>query len=97
GSTNVVEKAQLALRALESRDDRLLIIDNAEDETSVQSWIPKAGHCRTLITSRFAGWSAAVKPIQLHVLEPQPARTLLVFRAGRDEFVRLPAREQAAC
>jgi hypothetical protein len=97
GSTNVVEKAQLALRALESRDDRMLVLDNAEDETSVQSWIPRTGHCRTLITSRFAGWSAVIRTIHLYVLEPEPAHTLLATRAGRESFAALSAAEQAEC
>jgi tetratricopeptide (TPR) repeat protein len=96
-STNVVEKAQLALRTLESRDERLLVLDNAEDEASVQAWIPKTGHCRTLITSRFAGWSAAIKTIHLYVLEPEPAHTLLATRAGRESFAALTAAEQAEC
>src|SRR5439155_16276599 len=45
----------------------------------------------------FAGWSAAIKSIHLYVLEPEPARTLLVSRAGPDEFASLPAQEQTAC
>ncbi len=96
-STNVPEKARLALQQLQSRTERLLILDNAEDETSVQAWLPRTGHCRTLVTSRFAGWSAAVKAIPLDVLEPEQAWTLLATRAGRAEFGRLPAREQTAC
>ena len=96
-STNVVEKAQLALHTLESRDERLLVLDNAEDEASVQAWIPKTGHCRTLITSRFAAWSAAIKTIHLYVLEPEPARTLLATRGGRESFAALAAAEQAEC
>ncbi len=95
--TNVVQKAQLALRELQTRTDRLLILDNAEDEASIQAWIPKTGHCRTLITSRFAGWSAAVKSFHLYVLEPEPARTLLTTRAGRGDFAQLIPAEQTTC
>lgn len=96
-STNVVEKAQLALRALETRDDRLLVLDNADDEASIQSWIPQTGHCRTLITSRFANWSAAIKTIHLYVLEPGPARALLATRSGRESFADFSAAEQGDC
>ncbi len=77
------DKAARALFELNSQDTRLLIIDNAEDEQSVMAWIPKAGGCHTLITSRFAAWSAAVKSLYLYVLEPEPARELLLSRAGR--------------
>ena len=49
-STNVPEKARLALRELQNRTERLLILDNAEDEAGLQAWLPKTGHCRTLIT-----------------------------------------------
>ena len=95
--TEVPAKAQLALHTLESRDDRMLVMDNAEDETSIQHWIPKSGHCRTLITSRFAGWSAAVKTFHLYVLEPDPAHKLLATRAGHDSFDALSEAEQTAC
>lgn len=96
-STNVPEKAQLALRSLQTRDDRLLVLDNAEDENTVQAWIPRTGHCRTLITSRFAGWSAAIKTIHLYVLEPEPAQTLLATRAGHESFASLAEAEQTEC
>jgi tetratricopeptide (TPR) repeat protein len=96
-STNVPEKARFALRELQGRADRLLVLDNAEDETSLQAWISKTGHCRTLITSRFTGWSAAVRSIHLYVLEPGPSRLLLVTRAGRDDFAALTAAERTAC
>ncbi len=95
--TNVVQKARLALRELQTRSDRLLILDNAEDEASIQAWIPKTGHCRTLITSRFAGWSAVVKSFHLYVLDPEPARTLLATRADRGDFAQLTPAEQTAC
>ena len=96
-STNVVEKAQRALHALQSRDERLLIIDNAQDEASIQSWIPKTGHCKTLITSRFSAWSAGVPSYSINVLEPDPAHTLLATRAGRRSFGSLSTDEQAEC
>lgn len=72
------------------------MIDNAEDEKSIQAWIPKTGSCRTLITSRFAGWSAAIKSIHLYVLDPEPARALLVTRAGLADFASLSSAEQSA-
>jgi tetratricopeptide (TPR) repeat protein len=62
---------------------RLLIIDNAEDEESVAPWIPTTGNCHTIVTSRFAHWSPGIETCPIWVLEPGPARTLLLRRAGR--------------
>ena len=63
--------------------ERLLILDNAEDEQSVLPWIPKTGNCHVLITSRFAGWSKGIETYPVWVLEPEPARRLLLERSGR--------------
>ena len=89
-------KARRALEALNSLDRRLLILDNAENEESAQAWIPKTGSCHTLITSRYAGWSAAIQTIYLHVLEKEPARELLLRRSGR-ESEALSADGSRAC
>ncbi len=77
------EKAETALRELSGPTERLLVIDNAEDEKSASAWIPKSGGCHTLITSRFTDWSAAVKSIPVYVLEPEPAREFLLKRTAR--------------
>ena len=93
----VPEKAQSALHALEDQTQRLLILDNAEDEESILAWVPKAGGCHTLITSRFSGWSAAVKTLHLFVLEKEPAVTLLQRRSGHPaEGTELAACEDLA-
>jgi hypothetical protein len=70
---------------LNGRSSRLLILDNAGDEESVQRWIPASGGCRTIVTSRFAGWSAAVRTVAVGVLAPTPARELLLRRSGLEE------------
>jgi hypothetical protein len=62
---------------------RLLILDNAEDEASVAAWTPKTGNCHTIITSRFAHWSPGIETCPVWVLEPGPARELLLRRSGR--------------
>lgn len=82
---------------MQGRTNRLLILDNAEDETSIQACLPKTGNCRTLLTSRFASWSAALESVQLSVLEPEPTRALLVARARKANFTQLAPAEQAAC
>ena len=63
--------------------ERLLILDNAEDERSVLPWIPETGNCHVLITSRFAGWSKGIETYSVWVLAPEPARRLLLERSGR--------------
>lgn len=77
------EKASKALQELSGPVPRLLILDNAEDEKTVQDWIPKTGGCHTLLTSRFAGWSAAIKSMHLYLLDHGPAMQLLERRVGR--------------
>jgi hypothetical protein len=80
-------KAKLVLAELSAGAERLLLLDNVEDEESVRPWLvrdPTSG-CRTLITSRFADWPAAagIRAIQLDVLESEPARQFLLARTGR--------------
>ena len=94
---DVPAKAKIAYQQLLGREDRLLVYDNAEDEVSLQTWIPKSGHCRTLITSRFSAWSAGIKTIQLYVLDAEPAWALLAGRAGRRTLELLNVNEQASC
>jgi tetratricopeptide (TPR) repeat protein len=81
------DKAQLVLAELCGSAERLLILDNVEDAESVRPWLPRdpTTGCRTLITSRFAGWPEAegIRAIQLDVLEPEPAREFLMVRTGR--------------
>ncbi len=65
------------------RPQRLLIIDNAENEEVIRDWIPTTGTCHVIITSRFRGWSPAIGVHTLAPLEPAPARNMLVCRSGR--------------
>jgi tetratricopeptide (TPR) repeat protein len=81
-SPNIGRDAQRALQELNGRTPHLLIVDNAPDERSVQYWLPTAGSCHTIVTSRFAEWSPAVSSIPLNVLPPSPARALLLLRSG---------------
>ena len=80
-SKAVNDDAHAALRELNGRTPRLLIIDNAAHEESIQQWLPTAGACKTIVTSRFAGWSAAVQAIGIDVLGREPARELLMRRS----------------
>ncbi|MFZ1963007.1 MAG: tetratricopeptide repeat protein [Roseiarcus sp.] len=89
------EKAKAALREFEGSMERLLVLDNVEDEVSCRAWIPRSGACRTLITSRFADWpqAAGVRTIHLYVLESEAARQFLLARAARQAV----GDELAAC
>ena len=78
-----------------TRSIRLLVLDNALDEQAVLSWIPRAGRCHTVITSRFKGWSNPTEVCNVWVLEAGPARRLLLSRAGR-ELDALSSDEHAA-
>ncbi len=84
-SDNAVEDAGRASHELASQTRRLLILDNAESEHLVQPWIPKSGGCRTVITSRFVGWSATVAEVRVDVLDADAARRLLLSRSGLSE------------
>ena len=79
---DVDANARRALDELTRGPRRLLIVDNAHDEESIQDWLPKTGKCRTIITSRFTAWSAEVQTMHVHVLEPGPAQDLLIRRSG---------------
>jgi tetratricopeptide (TPR) repeat protein len=70
----------------------LLILDNAEDEASILAWLPESGDCHVLITSRFTDWSAGIQQHPVWVLDPAPARDLLLKSSGRSG----PAEEAAA-
>ena len=88
--------ARRALAELEAGPRRLLIIDNAADEAAVQEWLPRHGKCHTIITSRFTAWSAEVQSVYIHVLEPGPARELLLRRGGRDDPENRDAADRVA-
>lgn len=91
--------ASRALRELEGPVERLLILDDVEQEESIQPWIPKTGGCHTIITSRFAAWSPVIKHEPLYLLDPEPSQELLIRRSGlpdtpanREEASRLAER-----
>ena len=86
-------KAARILNVLREPDERLLVLDNAEDEESVADWIPHDGGCRTLITSRFTAFSPAIPTIAIDVLDADAARVLLVSRSG----IPAEGKERAAC
>ncbi|MFH1198523.1 MAG: toll/interleukin-1 receptor domain-containing protein [bacterium] len=87
------DKANRVLQEFNSQEKRLLILDNAEDEETAIKWIPKSGSCHTIITSRFASWSAGVKTFPIWVLDKEPSIQFLLQRSDR----RAEGKELEAC
>ena len=79
------EKAKAALRELSSLQERLLILDNVEDEESCVYWIPKTGACHTLITSRYAFFSPSIHTIALCLLSEDASVDFLRSRVNQNE------------
>ena len=65
----------------------LMILDNADTEEmacEVEGLLPSLANGAVVITSRYTRWSAAVRPQELGLLDPQQARQFLLERtAGR--------------
>jgi len=63
---------------------RLLIFDNCEDEALVETWRPKTGGCRVLVTSRRLDWSPhlGVNALPLDVLARGESLDLLCKHRG---------------
>ncbi|NUN08627.1 MAG: toll/interleukin-1 receptor domain-containing protein [Ignavibacteriaceae bacterium] len=76
------DKASRILQEFNSQEKRLLILDNADDEETAVKWIPKSGGCHTILTSRFAGWSASVKTFPIWLLDKEPTLQFLQQRSG---------------
>ncbi|MSV28373.1 MAG: tetratricopeptide repeat protein, partial [Bryobacterales bacterium] len=65
------------------RPETLLILDNAQDERSVEDWVPRRENCHTLITSRFAAWSSTVQQLSVDGLDPDASQKLLLSRLDK--------------
>src|ERR1019366_7421233 len=63
------------------------------DQDSLTPWLPNTGKCHTLITSRFTAWTGAIEKCEVWVLEPGPARELLLKSSG---VAAAPAENQEA-
>lgn len=87
------EKAELALRELNSFTVRLLIIDNVEDEKSIRNWVPTTGSCFVLITSRYSNWPVSFINVPVDVLSQPDAERLLQIHTRRE----LAGEELVAC
>ncbi len=67
----------------------LLIFDNVDDTSILRHWGPPAdagGAIQVLMTTRVAGWSAAVKRVEVEELPLQDAAMFLVRDSGRPDL-----------
>lgn len=83
---SVRERVQAVMSEWENDLPRLLVFDNCEEEEQLEQWLPPAGGCRVLVTSRRASWdpSLGVTDLKLGVLERGESVALL--RAYRPDL-----------
>ena len=80
------ERVKLVLGAWQSAVPRLLVFDNCEEESLVETWRPTSGGCRVLVTSRRSHWSPTlgVTPLALDLL--RRADSIELLRRYRPEL-----------
>ena len=54
---SIEERVQRVQRAWQGAVPRLLVFDNCEEEALLETWRPRSGGCRVLVTSRRSHWS----------------------------------------
>jgi tetratricopeptide (TPR) repeat protein/transcriptional regulator with XRE-family HTH domain len=59
------ERVQRVMDAWQSAMPRLLVFDNCEEETLLDTWRPTSGGCRVLVTSRRSHWSPTLGVIDV--------------------------------
>ncbi|HEU5097396.1 MAG TPA: tetratricopeptide repeat protein, partial [Roseiflexaceae bacterium] len=82
GDHNVLplaEQVQLVLAEWRKPIPRLLIFDNCETPELLERWLPRAGGCRLVLTSRRGDWEAAlgIQTLALDVLRRAESQALL--------------------
>ena len=71
-----LDQARAVLEALRRRDRWLLIFDDAKDPADIRPWLP-GGDGHVLVTSRNPVWGAICQKVEIHVMTPPEATTLL--------------------
>ncbi|MBF0325131.1 MAG: tetratricopeptide repeat protein [Alphaproteobacteria bacterium] len=71
------EQVRLVTNFWQDGRPRLLVFDNCEDPDIYRRWLPKAGKCRVLLTSRRTDWDSGVAPIKLNTLPRHESIRLL--------------------
>ena len=75
----LTDKVGRVQKAWQEPVPRLLIFDNCEDENDLTNWLPQAGGCRVLLTSRRGHWSRElhITAVSLPLFREQESVTLL--------------------
>jgi len=75
------ERVKLVMGAWQSAVPRLLVFDNCEEESLLETWRPTSGGCRVLVTSRRSRWSPTLGVTALPLgLPPRPDSIELLRR-----------------
>jgi tetratricopeptide (TPR) repeat protein/transcriptional regulator with XRE-family HTH domain len=75
------ERVKLVMSAWQSAWPRLLVFDNCEEESLLETWRPTSGGCRVLVTSRRSHWSPTLGVTVLPLdLLPRPDSIELLRR-----------------
>jgi tetratricopeptide (TPR) repeat protein len=79
------DRVKLVMGAWQSAVPRLLVFDNCEEESLLETWRPTSGGCRVLVTSRRSRWSPTmgVTAIPMDLL-PRPDSIELLRRYRPD-------------
>ncbi|MFN6354329.1 MAG: tetratricopeptide repeat protein, partial [Cyanobacteriota bacterium] len=84
-ATEEAVQRQSVLHWLQANPGWLLIVDNVdttEAAAEIEALLPQLGGGQVVLTTRLRNWSAAVKGLELDVLEPDDARDFLLERTA---------------
>jgi tetratricopeptide (TPR) repeat protein len=92
-SETVPVQAQNVINVWEQGGSRLVVLDDAEDPSVVQEWLPRLGNSSVLVTSRWGDWPADLG-FELCELETLPRlKSLDLLRKLAPELERAPDKE----
>ena len=97
GNLKLNDQVQLVASEWQGPSPRLLVFDNCENEASLETWRPRTGGCRVLVTSRRDMWSLhlGVHALSLGVLS-RPASLALLRKHRPDLAPDDPVLDQIA-
>jgi hypothetical protein len=96
GDLPLGDQIGLVSEAWRSEIPRLLVFDNCESEVALDTWAPRGGGCRVLVTSRRGDWPAemGVQTVDLEVLDRKDSIALLAKH--RPDVVEDPKLDEIA-
>ncbi|MFN6353691.1 MAG: NB-ARC domain-containing protein, partial [Cyanobacteriota bacterium] len=84
-ATEEAVQRQAVLHWLQANPGWLLIVDNVDTTAAaaeIETLLPQLGGVQVVLTTRLRNWSAAVKGLEVDVLEPDDARDFLLERTA---------------